>query len=91
MPTRLPLLVLLRQSMSRLAKAAITVIRSVLVIIVWLILLPTLTLWTWRFYFWSGENIGFSTAALTQITTTNHSASNDDDEHYHYLLSYDWK
>ncbi|KAK4512690.1 uncharacterized protein ATC70_003395 [Mucor velutinosus] len=91
MPTRLPLHVLLRQSLSRLAKTFITLARSALVIVVWLILLPTLTLWTWRFYFWSGENIGFSTAALTQNTTVNQTVSNGDDGHYNYLLSYDWK
>ncbi|GAN02097.1 conserved hypothetical protein [Mucor ambiguus] len=91
MPTILPFHVLLQQSLSRLAKSFITLIRSVLVIIVWLILLPTLTLWTWRFYFWSGENMGFSTAALTQNSTANQTVSNEKDAHYSYLLSYDWK
>ncbi|KAL9559630.1 hypothetical protein MBANPS3_000336 [Mucor bainieri] len=91
MPERLPLRVLLRQSLSRLTKAFITLIRSALVIIVWLILLPTLTLWTWRFYFWSAENMGFSTTALTQNSTANQNASHEEDAHYSYLLSYDWK
>lgn len=89
MPTRLPFYVLLQQSIARLVNAFITFIRSVLVVIVWLIILPTLTLWTWRFYFWSGENIGF-TSTLKQNTTTVHSDDNDN-KHYYYLLSYDWK
>ncbi|KAI7887924.1 uncharacterized protein EV154DRAFT_567017 [Mucor mucedo] len=40
--------------------------RTLLVMIVWLILLPTSTVWTWRFYFWSGENITGNSIAHTR-------------------------
>ncbi|KAI8642232.1 hypothetical protein BD408DRAFT_443594 [Parasitella parasitica] len=85
MPTRLPLQVLLRQSLSRLVNVFITCVRSAVVIIVWLILLPALTLWTWRFYFWSGENIGFP-STLKQDISNSHSENDRQ-----YLLYYNWK
>ncbi|KAF7725250.1 hypothetical protein EC973_000338 [Apophysomyces ossiformis] len=61
MPDRIPPRVLLRQCVGRLHIFAKTAIRAILVATVWLVILPFTTLWTWRFYFWSGENIGFTT------------------------------
>ncbi|ORY93848.1 hypothetical protein BCR43DRAFT_551551 [Syncephalastrum racemosum] len=60
MPERIPLGVLIRQCTHRLATLFKTVLRALVVALVWLVALPYLTLWTWRFYFWSGESIVFA-------------------------------
>ncbi|GAA5799389.1 hypothetical protein HPULCUR_004804 [Helicostylum pulchrum] len=75
MPEKVPLFVLFSQLLRRLASLIKTVVRGLTVVIVWLIILPNFTLWTWRFYFWSGETIiGFNNSgnqnATTAITTT---------------------
>jgi TM2 domain-containing membrane protein YozV len=79
MPARIPIKVLFQQCISRLARGFITIMRAMLVVIVWLILLPTLTLWTWRFYFWSGKNIGFTVTHTSNRLLLNHSHSLDRD------------
>lgn len=65
MPERVPLYVLFTQLLYRFFSLLKTGLRGLTVVIVWLIVLPNFTLWTWRFYFWSGENIGFYTTANT--------------------------
>ncbi|ORX52669.1 hypothetical protein DM01DRAFT_1306354 [Hesseltinella vesiculosa] len=57
MPDRLPVEVVFRQIGRRLASSIKLVLRGLVVAIVWLVILPYSTLWTWRFYFWSGETI----------------------------------
>lgn len=66
MPDRMPLQVLLGQCIRRFSKGCVTIMRTILVMIVWLILLPTSTVWTWRFYFWSGENITGNSITYTR-------------------------
>ncbi|CAO3628960.1 unnamed protein product [Mucor hiemalis] len=60
MPEKVPFYVLCSQLLHRLVAAIKTLFRGLTVVIVWLIILPNFTLWTWRFYFWSGENIIFN-------------------------------
>ncbi|KAI8063658.1 uncharacterized protein B0P05DRAFT_555191 [Gilbertella persicaria] len=63
MPERVPLHVILSGLIRRLASLIKTCCRGLAVALVWLVVLPSFTLWTWRFYFWSGENIGFRVQA----------------------------
>ncbi|KAI8882007.1 hypothetical protein K501DRAFT_252110 [Backusella circina FSU 941] len=60
MPERVPLYVLCSQFILRIMSLVKTCSRFLCVALVWLVLLPNFTLRTWRFYFWSGENIGFT-------------------------------
>jgi hypothetical protein len=60
MPEHVPVLVLFSQLIRRLATFLQLCLRGLLVLCVWLVVLPNFTLRMWRFYFWSGENIGFS-------------------------------
>lgn len=77
MPEKVPLYVLCSQLLRRLATLIKTLFRGFTVVIVWLIILPNFTLWTWRFYFWSGETIiGFNQTnqnSTTATTTTTES------------------
>ncbi|CAO3587835.1 unnamed protein product [Absidia cylindrospora] len=68
MPDRLPLGVFVRQCLRRLVQSLKTVLRGLIVAIVWLVILPYSTLCTWRFYFWSGETIGFFTNSTKNVT-----------------------
>lgn len=71
MPEKVPLFVLFSQLLRRLASLIKTALRGLTVVIVWLIILPNFTLWTWRFYFWSGETIiGFNNSGNQNITTS---------------------
>lgn len=93
MPSRIPIKVLFQQCVSRLAQGLVTAIRATLVIIVWLIILPTITIWTWRFYFWSGENIGFYSTSKNSnrlLPNDSHSLVDTDQEFTasDYLLRY---
>ncbi|KAI9490702.1 hypothetical protein BDB00DRAFT_836412 [Zychaea mexicana] len=60
MPDRIPIGVLVRQCARRCGALLWACFRAALVVVVWLVILPFLTLCTWRFYFWSGESIGFA-------------------------------
>lgn len=84
MPSRIPIRVLLKQCLLRLGRGLIIATRFVSVLTVWLVFLPTLTLWTWRFYFWSGENIGFTSRSLS----SNHSSNTQEKEDVIFLLRY---
>ncbi|KAL7319178.1 hypothetical protein PS15m_002347 [Mucor circinelloides] len=80
MPEKVPFFVLVTQLIYRIASLLKSAFRGLTVLIVWLIILPNFTLWTWRFYFWSGENIGFNTHVLdatSTATTTTTTAAND--------------
>lgn len=59
MPEKVPFYLLVSQLMRRIGHGLKIVARGILVVLVWLIILPNFTLWTWRFYFWSGESIVF--------------------------------
>ncbi|KAF8677376.1 hypothetical protein RHS04_05713 [Rhizoctonia solani] len=55
MPDRLPAELFLRKLSLQMAKVLITSLRLVMISVIWLAILPYLTLWVWRFYFWTGE------------------------------------
>ncbi|KAH0836468.1 hypothetical protein J3R83DRAFT_8077 [Lanmaoa asiatica] len=56
MPTSLPPLLLIRRLAQQAFFASLFGIRAVLIGIVWLALLPWITIWTWRVYFTMGES-----------------------------------
>jgi hypothetical protein len=60
MPDTIPIILFLRRGIRRFYGLVQIWFRALLVGIVWLIALPWATVWIWRFYFWSGENIAFS-------------------------------
>lgn len=60
MPDRIPIKVVLQQCVRRSGALLWTCFRAALVATVWLVILPFLTLYIWRFYFWTGESIGFA-------------------------------
>lgn len=62
MPESLPPILFVKQLQKRLTFALNMAARAILVVCVWLIVLPYFTVWIWRFYFWSGENLS------TQLT-----------------------
>jgi hypothetical protein len=57
MPERIPMQLFVTQFFRRSFFVLLTILRAILVGIVWLVAVPYAALWTWRFYFWSGENI----------------------------------
>ncbi|CUA78051.1 E3 ubiquitin-protein ligase MARCH6 [Rhizoctonia solani] len=59
MPKRLPAELFLRKLSVQMAKVVITSLRLVMISIIWLAILPCLTLWVWRFYFWTGEALAY--------------------------------
>ncbi|KAG0742313.1 hypothetical protein G6F61_004976 [Rhizopus arrhizus] len=70
MPERVPMLVFCSQLIHRSMSFLKTLLRALTVVFVWLVILPSFTLWTWRFYFWSGEHIGFNTISTHNTTST---------------------
>ncbi|EPQ56749.1 hypothetical protein GLOTRDRAFT_115872 [Gloeophyllum trabeum ATCC 11539] len=56
MPERLPPLLVLRRLAQQAFWGFLFCVRAVLVAIVWLVILPWVTLWTWRMYFAMGES-----------------------------------
>ncbi|CAE6428946.1 unnamed protein product [Rhizoctonia solani] len=59
MPRRLPAELFLRKLSLQMAKVVITSLRLVMISVIWLAILPYLTLWVWRFYFWTGEALAY--------------------------------
>ncbi|KAG8733382.1 hypothetical protein FRC11_006727 [Ceratobasidium sp. 423] len=59
MPKRLPAELFLRKLSLQMAKIVITSLRLVMISVIWLAILPYLTLWVWRFYFWTGEALAY--------------------------------
>ncbi|KAG9099960.1 hypothetical protein FRC06_004671 [Ceratobasidium sp. 370] len=59
MPTRLPPKLFLRKLSAQLARIVILSLRLVMISIIWLAMLPYLTLLVWRFYFWTGEALAY--------------------------------
>ncbi|CAO3692472.1 unnamed protein product [Rhizopus stolonifer] len=60
MPSRIPTHILFQNGIRQLLTVCIYLLRSTLAFFVWLVLLPTLTLWAWRFYVWGTTNFGKS-------------------------------
>ncbi|CAE6447141.1 unnamed protein product [Rhizoctonia solani] len=59
MPNRLPAELFLRKLSLQMAKAVIMSLRLFMISVIWLAILPYLTLWVWRFYFWTGEVLAY--------------------------------
>ncbi|KAJ1924579.1 hypothetical protein IWQ60_005112, partial [Tieghemiomyces parasiticus] len=60
MPQHIPLLVVGKRVIIHAGTAVLTAIRLVLVAFVWLILLPYMTVWILRFFFWSGQAVAYA-------------------------------
>jgi len=56
MPARLPPVLLLRRLAQQLFFALLLGIRAIVVALVWLAVLPWITVWTWRMYFAMGDS-----------------------------------
>ncbi|KAJ1306920.1 hypothetical protein OPQ81_007903 [Rhizoctonia solani] len=59
MPKHLPAKLFLRKLSLQAAKVVVTSLRLVMISVIWLAILPYLTLWVWRFYFWTGEALAY--------------------------------
>ncbi|CAG8601146.1 5730_t:CDS:10, partial [Acaulospora morrowiae] len=60
MPESIPVVLFVRRGARRIYGLIQIWFRAILVGIVWLIILPYITVWVWRFFFWSGETVAFS-------------------------------
>ncbi|KAJ2611746.1 hypothetical protein H4S08_003017 [Coemansia sp. RSA 1365] len=60
MPESIPKTMVLRQMLGNVAVAVVDTVRSAVVVIMWLFVLPYLVYWLTRFYFWSGQSVVFS-------------------------------
>lgn len=56
MPPRLPVLLLLRRLAQQSVVVLLFVARAIMVALIWLALLPWVTIWTWRLYFTFGDS-----------------------------------
>lgn len=56
MPTRLPTVLLARRLSQHALLAILFILRAIAVAIIWLAVLPWVTVWTWRMYFSMGES-----------------------------------
>ncbi|KAG9287347.1 hypothetical protein G9A89_023718 [Geosiphon pyriformis] len=57
MPDSIPIVLFIRRGLRRFYGLVKIWLRAMLVGTVWLITLPYITVWVWRFYFWSGESL----------------------------------
>ncbi|KAG8767308.1 hypothetical protein FRC12_006318 [Ceratobasidium sp. 428] len=81
MPKRLPPKLFLKKLSTQMARVVIMSLRLVMISIIWLAMLPYLTLLVWRFYFWTGEALAYwvvgqelpdrSPTPPQQLNTTN--------------------
>ncbi|KAJ2808802.1 hypothetical protein H4R20_000622 [Coemansia guatemalensis] len=69
MPESIPTTMILRQMAGNVATAVVDTLRSAVVAVMWLFVLPYLVYWLTRFYFWSGQSVVFSPSHY------NHTAS----------------
>jgi hypothetical protein len=60
MPETLPAALFVRQLLRKASGIIGITLRAIVVVFVWLIMLPYITLWVWRFYFWIGDNLALS-------------------------------
>lgn len=83
MPETLPAALFIRQLLRRASGIIRITLRAIVVVFVWLIMLPYITLWVWRFYFWSGDNLALSmhsdnsTTANTTLANEQNTVLND--------------
>ncbi|KAI8150028.1 hypothetical protein BJV82DRAFT_7339 [Fennellomyces sp. T-0311] len=71
MPESLPLTLFITQLHQKIMFLARATVRCIIVSLVWLVILPYLTVWTWRFYLWSGENMAFKLSRLQDSNATD--------------------
>ncbi|KAI9498992.1 hypothetical protein BDB00DRAFT_867061 [Zychaea mexicana] len=71
MPDTLPATLFVKQFYIKLVFLACTAARAAIVSSVWLLVLPYLTVWTWRFYLWSGENLAHRLSRFQSISIIN--------------------
>ncbi|QRV88979.1 E3 ubiquitin-protein ligase MARCH6 [Ceratobasidium sp. AG-Ba] len=64
MPNRLPPKLFFKKLSVQFARIVITSLRLVMISIIWLAMLPYLTLLVWRFYFWTGEALAYWVVGL---------------------------
>ena|SRR5690554_1965073 len=64
MPDVIPKWVMIKRAIDTLATGIKVVLRAILVISIWLVILPYLTIWMWRLYFWIGDRIAFTSNGL---------------------------
>ncbi|KAI8584471.1 hypothetical protein K450DRAFT_216574 [Umbelopsis ramanniana AG] len=60
MPETLPADLFIRQLFRKTSGIIRITLRAIVVVFVWLIMLPYITLWVWRFYFWIGDHLALS-------------------------------
>jgi E3 ubiquitin-protein ligase DOA10 len=70
MPARLPPVLLLRRLAQQSFFAVVFGIRAVAVAVVWLAVLPWITVWTWRMYFTMGDSTYVSASYLFSLLLT---------------------
>jgi len=56
MPTRLPTILLVRKMSQHGLIAILLILRAIAVAVIWLAVLPWVTVWTWRMYFSMGDS-----------------------------------
>ncbi|KAL1918314.1 uncharacterized protein VTP21DRAFT_2974 [Calcarisporiella thermophila] len=66
MPETIPMFLFMRRGIRRVLSGILLFLRAWLVMTVWTVVLPYITVWVWRFYFWSGDNIAFGLNGLDQ-------------------------
>ncbi|KXN87669.1 ERAD-associated E3 ubiquitin-protein ligase doa10 [Leucoagaricus sp. SymC.cos] len=64
MPSRLPTILLIRRLSQHALLAILFVLRGIAVAIIWLTVLPWVTVWTWRMYFSMGESTAWYISSL---------------------------
>lgn len=79
MPETLPAALFVRQLLRKASGIIRITLRAIVVVFVWLIMLPYITLWVWRFYFWIGDNLALSMHNDNSTITSNltHAVDND--------------
>ncbi|TDL24001.1 hypothetical protein BD410DRAFT_786709 [Rickenella mellea] len=59
MPKQLPLILFLRRLVQQIFWTFLLGLRGIMVAIIWLAILPYVTVWTWRFYFVLGDHLAW--------------------------------
>ncbi|OAD72934.1 hypothetical protein PHYBLDRAFT_187244 [Phycomyces blakesleeanus NRRL 1555(-)] len=77
MPDRMPLRIICRQSIRHLAFFLRGFLRAIVVILVWLVVVPCLTLLAWRFCFWSGSRFDFSSSLKGLVSPSPNESTTD--------------
>ncbi|GJJ75852.1 E3 ubiquitin-protein ligase MARCH6 [Entomortierella parvispora] len=97
MPESIPRWILFKRMAGTVGVGIKLVIRAIIVGTIWLVLLPYLTIWVWRLYFWVGDRFAFGAngldvppainATLTNGTDTNGTGVPDFDQ-LHFVTQF---